>query len=86
MSSAYSKDLRELAKTAASNTDISHLIREGVYAMMGGPSFETIAECKMLRMIGADVVGMYLNISYANWPIVNLILVIYYRVGCRGHD
>lgn len=73
MSSAYCKELRELAKTAAANTGISGLIREGVYAMLGGPSFETIAECKMLRMVGADVVGTYL---YCHVLVAQVLLIL----------
>lgn len=33
-------------------------LHEGVYAFVGGPTYETRAECRMLRMLGADVVGM----------------------------
>ncbi|KAG2417181.1 purine nucleoside phosphorylase [Aspergillus terreus] len=33
-------------------------LHEGVYAYVGGPSYETRAECRMLRQLGADVVGM----------------------------
>lgn len=33
-------------------------MREGVYAFVAGPSFETRAECRFLRLVGADVVGM----------------------------
>ncbi|KAA8643179.1 purine-nucleoside phosphorylase [Aspergillus tanneri] len=33
-------------------------LHEGVYAFVGGPSYETRAECRLLRQIGADVVGM----------------------------
>ena len=32
-------------------------IHEGVYAMLGGPNFETVAELKMLRICGVDAVG-----------------------------
>ena len=33
-------------------------MHEGVYAFVAGPSYETRAECRMLRQLGADVVGM----------------------------
>ncbi|KAK2797599.1 hypothetical protein FQN51_008394 [Onygenales sp. PD_10] len=33
-------------------------VHEGVYAFVGGPSYETRAECRLLRQLGADVVGM----------------------------
>lgn len=56
MSEAYSRELRDLAKKAAAAEGID--LREGVYAFMGGPSFETPAEIRMLRTLGADAVGM----------------------------
>jgi purine-nucleoside phosphorylase len=56
MSAAYDKELRALAKCAAA--DLHFAVREGVYAQMTGPSFETPAEIRMLRTLGADAVGM----------------------------
>lgn len=56
MSDAYSRALREIALQVA--TDLCVPIREGVYAAMLGPSYETPAEIRFLRTIGADVVGM----------------------------
>jgi purine-nucleoside phosphorylase len=56
MSEAYSRKLREIAKDVA--TELCVPIREGVYAAMLGPSYETPAEIRFLRTIGADVVGM----------------------------
>ncbi len=56
MSDAYNRELRELAKKAGKSLEIP--LREGVYALMGGPSYETPAEIRMLRTIGADAVGM----------------------------
>ena len=56
MSEAYPKPLREIALQVAS--DLCIPIREGVYAAMLGPSYETPAEIRFLRTIGADVVGM----------------------------
>lgn len=56
MTNAYDKDLRLDAKSAAERLGIK--LFEGVYAYMAGPQFETPAEIKMLRAIGADLVGM----------------------------
>ncbi len=56
MTHAYTPKLRELAKAAAEKLGIDLL--EGVYAYMGGPQFETPAEIRMLRLLGADLVGM----------------------------
>jgi len=56
MSEAYSKRLREVAHRVASEQGGS--LREGVYAGLLGPSYETPAEIRMLRTLGADVVGM----------------------------
>jgi len=56
MSAAYDRQLRSLAHAVA--TRIGFALREGVYAQMSGPSFETPAEIRMLRTMGADAVGM----------------------------
>ena len=56
MSEAYSRAYRETAKHVA--TELCIPIAEGVYAAMLGPSYETPAEIRYLRAIGADVVGM----------------------------
>ena len=56
MTKAYSPRLIEMAKTSAEELGIK--LNEGVYAYMGGPQFETPAEIKMLRFLGADLVGM----------------------------
>lgn len=56
MVDAYTPELRELARTIALELGIG--IREGVYAGLTGPTFETPAEVRMLRTLGADVVGM----------------------------
>ncbi|RXM95938.1 Purine nucleoside phosphorylase [Acipenser ruthenus] len=58
MSDAYDRDLRKLAKTVARDLGYSDFLKEGVYCVLGGPSFETIAECNMLKRLGADAVGM----------------------------
>jgi purine-nucleoside phosphorylase len=56
MSEAYSRDYRETAKLLA--VELCIPMPEGVYAAMLGPSYETPAEIRYLRAIGADVVGM----------------------------
>ncbi|RNB81554.1 purine-nucleoside phosphorylase [Brevibacillus fluminis] len=56
MSEAYNKLLRALAHATAADLGLS--LKEGVYAWMLGPSYETPAEIRMLRMLGADAVGM----------------------------
>ncbi|RXM28716.1 Purine nucleoside phosphorylase [Acipenser ruthenus] len=58
MSDAYDRDLRKLAQTVARELGFSDFLKEGVYSVVGGPSFETIAECHMLKRLGADAVGM----------------------------
>lgn len=56
MSYAYDKGLNQALKDAADANGIE--IKTGVYAMMSGPSYETPAEIKALRTLGADAVGM----------------------------
>lgn len=56
MTDAYSKAWRATAKTVAAELGIT--MPEGVYAAMLGPSYETPAEIRYLRAIGADLVGM----------------------------
>ena len=57
MARAYDDELRVLAcSVAAKWPEIT--LHEGVYVMVGGPSYETGAELKFLRLIGADAVGM----------------------------
>ncbi|WP_073025917.1 purine-nucleoside phosphorylase [Lutispora thermophila] len=56
MSNAYSYRMREIVKNVSDKLNIP--IKEGVYASMTGPSYETPAEIRMLRILGADAVGM----------------------------
>jgi purine-nucleoside phosphorylase len=56
MTEVYSKRLRTLAREEAKRLGID--LVPGVYACLPGPSYETPAEIKMLRTLGADVVGM----------------------------
>ena len=56
MSAPYDPELRALARAVA--LELGIVLREGVYVAVPGPSLETRAEYRMLRGIGADVVGM----------------------------
>jgi purine-nucleoside phosphorylase len=56
MSESYDKQLRELARGIASELHIK--IQEGVYVGNTGPSYETPAEVRALRILGGDAVGM----------------------------
>lgn len=57
MSGCYDKGLRCLAMEVAKELDVAALMQEGVYAMVGGPNFESIAEARLLHCLGADAVG-----------------------------
>lgn len=56
-SEIYSADIREIARQAVRELGLERYLKEGVYAMNVGPSFESIAECKMLMTLGADAIG-----------------------------
>ncbi|MCX6187024.1 MAG: purine-nucleoside phosphorylase [Bacteroidetes bacterium] len=56
LSEAYDKNLIKKAKEIAEQLDIK--VQEGVYMGLSGPSFETPAEYRMVRILGADAVGM----------------------------
>ena len=56
MSTAYDKDLRELAHKVAAGQGIP--LKEGVYNWLLGPTYETPAEIRMARTVGADLAGM----------------------------
>lgn len=56
MSQAYDKELGMIARKVASENDIT--LREGVYCGLSGPSFESPADLRFLRLAGTDAVGM----------------------------
>jgi purine-nucleoside phosphorylase len=56
MTEVYSAKLRQLAIEVASS--LGFMLKSGIYYAMPGPSYETPAEIRMLRALGADVVGM----------------------------
>lgn len=56
MTEAYNRDLQQLAQDTAVSENFS--LQEGVYAYVAGPTYETPAELRFLRQMGADAVGM----------------------------
>jgi len=59
LSNSYSRSLRKLVFKAAFKLQLdSSAIKEGTYAYVSGPTYETPAEGRFLRKAGADVVGM----------------------------
>jgi purine-nucleoside phosphorylase len=56
MTDAYHPALRDEARAASARTGVA--LREGTYVMLAGPSYETRAEMRWLRALGADAVGM----------------------------
>ena len=56
MSDVYKKDLQDIIKKSASDLGIK--LQQGVYIQLTGPNFETPAEVRMCRILGADAAGM----------------------------
>lgn len=56
MSNIYDKQLRQVVRGAAEDMNIP--LREGVYIQLTGPNYESPAEIRMVRTLGADAVGM----------------------------
>ncbi len=56
MSQIYDLDLQEILRKSAQQNGID--LKEGVYAQLTGPSYESPAEIRMMRILGADAVGM----------------------------
>lgn len=58
MNKAYDRKLTNLAFQIAKELGIEKDVHEGVYTCLGGPNYETVAELKMLKILGVDAVGM----------------------------
>ncbi|XP_054835713.1 purine nucleoside phosphorylase-like [Eublepharis macularius] len=58
LSDAYDGKIRALAMEVARDLGYTSFVKEGVYCMVGGPNFESIAEARLLHLLGADAVGM----------------------------
>lgn len=67
MSDAYEQDLLSLAMESAQELGFLSFTREGVYCLLAGPCYETIAECRMLQALGADAVGKLPGLGWYGW-------------------
>lgn len=57
MSDAYDREMRQKALSAWRQMGEQRKLQEGTYVMLAGPNFETVAESRLLKMLGADAVG-----------------------------
>lgn len=78
MSYAYTPELRQLAKDTAGERGI--VLHEGVYLGCSGPSYETPAEIRAFRILGADAVGMstvpeVIAASHCGLPVLAISLI-----------
>lgn len=56
-SQCYNFKLRQLARKTGEDLGMKDFLREGVYCFLGGPSFETVTECRFLKVAGVDATG-----------------------------
>ncbi len=87
MSEIYKKDLIELAKSCAEKLGIK--FRFGVYLASSGPSYETPAEVRMAKLLGADVVGMStvpeaIVANYCGMKVLGITCVSNPAAGVKG--
>lgn len=85
MTEAYAPALRVIAAEAAPEA-LGYSLREGVYAGMAGPSYETPAEVRMLRILGAGLVGMstvheVITARHAGLEVLGLSIVANHAAG-----
>jgi purine-nucleoside phosphorylase len=87
MTEPYSARLRDLAKTSAKKHGFS--LSEGVYIAVSGPSFETAAEIRAFRILGADLVGMstvheVIVARHMNMEVLGISCVTNLAAGIQG--
>lgn len=88
MSAAYDPDLRARLKTLAREEEIA--LGEGVYMWFSGPSFETPAEIRMAKLLGADAVGMstvpeVILARYLGLRVAAISTITNYGAGLQAH-
>ncbi len=84
MSDAYSDELNDAMRSAANASNIN--LHEGVYAWMSGPQFETPAEIRAIKSLGASAVGMstvpeVILARYQDLPLCALSVITNYAAG-----
>ena len=87
MQAVYDKSHRQTAHDCAASLGFS--LREGVYGYMTGPQFETPAEIRMLRIVGADLVGMstvpeIIAAAHCGMKVLGISCVTNYAAGVTG--
>ncbi|TAK05074.1 purine-nucleoside phosphorylase [Patescibacteria group bacterium] len=87
MTDAYDPEYRELAQDAAREV-FGKPLAQGIYAMMAGPQYETPAEVRMLRALGADLAGMstvpeVIALRHMNRRVLGLSCVTNYGAGVK---
>ena len=75
LSDAYPESLRDMAKEAARK--LGQKLKEGVYLFLSGPTYETPAEIRAFRTLGADAVGMstvpeVIAMAHMNIPVLGI--------------
>lgn len=88
MSQVYKESYRTMAKEVAKRLGIS--IKEGVYIAVTGPSYETPAEIRMFRTLGADAVGMstvpeVIVAGHAKLPVLGISCITNLAAGVSKH-
>lgn len=63
MSDAYDREMRQKAHSAWKQMGEQRELQEGTYVMVAGPSYETVAESRLLQQLGADAVGEKGNLA-----------------------
>jgi purine-nucleoside phosphorylase len=87
MSDAYSEQLRGLAREVANEQGLK--VQEGVYLALSGPTYETPAEIRAFRVLGADAVGMstapeVIAASHMQIPVLGISCITNMAAGILG--
>ncbi len=89
LTNAYDEGMRRALEAAALKTGVD--VKKGVYMWFSGPSFETPAEIRMARMIGADAVGMstvpeVILARFLDMKVAACSVVTNYAAGMTGQE
>ena len=89
MTNAYDSDMREAMLSAAQQQSVD--LKQGVYLQLAGPSFETPAEIRMLKTLGADGVGMStvpecIVARHCGIKVVGLSVITNLAAGMADHE